>query len=54
MTTPHGGVITFVETGFYSGNIYGSITAAHKYNKAAQIKILNKTFDFEPGVGPGK
>ncbi|NDY72098.1 hypothetical protein DO021_14000 [Desulfobacter hydrogenophilus] len=47
-----GGAITFVETGFYSGNIYGSITAAHKYNKAAQIKILNKTFDFEPGFDP--
>ena len=47
-----GGVITFVETGFYSGNIYGSITAAHKYNKAAKIKILNKTFDFEPGFDP--
>jgi len=47
-----GGVITFVETGFYSGNIYGSITAAHKYNKAAQIQILEKTFDFEPGLDP--
>ena len=47
-----GGVITFVETGFYSGNIYGSITAAHKYNKAAKIKILNKTFDFEPEFDP--
>ncbi len=47
-----GGVITFVETGFYSGNIYGSITAAHKYNKAAQIKILDKTFDVEPGFDP--
>lgn len=47
-----GGVITFVETGFYSGNIYGSITAAHKHNKAVQIKILNKTFDFEPGFDP--
>ena len=47
-----GGVITFVETGFYSGNIYGSITAAHKYNKAAKIKILNKTFDFKPGFDP--
>lgn len=47
-----GGVITFVETGFYSGNIYGSITAAHKHNKAAQIKILEKTFNFEPGFDP--
>nr|WP_246293774.1 hypothetical protein [Desulfobacter latus] len=47
-----GGVITFVETGFYSGNIYGSITAAHKYNKAARINILNKTFNFKPGFDP--
>jgi tetratricopeptide (TPR) repeat protein len=47
-----GGVITFVESGFYSGNIYGSITAAHKYNKAAQIKILNQTFNLEPGFDP--
>lgn len=47
-----GGVITFVEAGFYSGNIYGSITAAHKYNKAAQIKILNQTFNLEPGFDP--
>lgn len=47
-----GGVITFVETGFYSGNIYGTITAAHKHNKASRIKILNQTFNFEPGFDP--
>ena len=28
-----GGVIAFVEFGFYAGNIYGSITSAHKYNR---------------------
>ncbi len=28
-----GGVITFVEAGFYGGNIYGGINCAHKYNK---------------------
>jgi tetratricopeptide (TPR) repeat protein len=28
-----GGVISFVEAGFYSGNIYGSISSAHKYNR---------------------
>ena len=28
-----GGVISFVEIGFYSGNIYGSISSAHKYNQ---------------------
>lgn len=38
------GVIAFVETGFYTGNIYGSISSAHKYNKAQTISILNKKF----------
>jgi tetratricopeptide (TPR) repeat protein len=40
-----GGVIAFVETGFYGGNIYGSISAAHKYNRAQQINILNQAFN---------
>ncbi len=29
-----GGVIAFVELGFYAGNIYGGISSAHKYNRA--------------------
>ncbi|MCP3940087.1 MAG: hypothetical protein GY710_01205 [Desulfobacteraceae bacterium] len=45
-----GGVISFVETGFYSGNIYGSISAAHKYNKAQQIKILNSGFNLNTSL----
>jgi TolA-binding protein len=28
-----GGVISFVEFGFYSGNIYGGVSSAHKYNR---------------------
>jgi TolA-binding protein len=28
-----GGVISFVEFGFYSGNIYGAVSSAHKYNR---------------------
>lgn len=28
-----GSVITFLEIGFYAGNIYGSISSAHKYNR---------------------
>jgi tetratricopeptide (TPR) repeat protein len=28
-----GSVITFVEIGFYAGNIYGSVSSAHKYNR---------------------
>jgi tetratricopeptide (TPR) repeat protein len=28
-----GGVISFVEFGFYAGNIYGAVSGAHKYNR---------------------
>jgi tetratricopeptide (TPR) repeat protein len=28
-----GGVIAFVEFGFYAGNIYGAVASAHKYNR---------------------
>ena len=28
-----GGVISFVEFGFYSGNIYGAVSDAHKFNR---------------------
>jgi TolA-binding protein len=28
-----GGVISFVAFGFYSGNIYGAVSSAHKYNR---------------------
>ncbi len=45
-------VIGFVETGFYSGNIYGSISSAHKYNKAQKIKILGRNFSIEPKFDP--
>jgi tetratricopeptide (TPR) repeat protein len=42
-----GGVIAFVGAGFYSGNIYGAISSAHKYNRASHQRFLedlrNKT-----------
>ena len=28
-----GGLITFIELGFYAGNIYGAVSSAHKYNR---------------------
>jgi len=28
-----GGILTFIELGFYSGNIYSAVNAAHKYNR---------------------
>ena len=35
-----GGAITFVEAGFFAGNIYGSISSAHKFNFAKSQKNL--------------
>jgi tetratricopeptide (TPR) repeat protein len=35
-----GGVITFVEFGFYAGNIHGSITSAHKYNRTKTDRFI--------------
>jgi len=46
------GVIGFVETGFYSGNIYGSISSAHKYNQAQTIKILGLDFAVTSNFDP--
>ena len=37
-----GGIITFVETGFYAGNIYGSVSSAHKYNRNKTEQFLEK------------
>lgn len=49
---PLAGVIGFVETGFYTGNIYGSISSAYKYNLAQTIKILNREFSIRPTIDP--
>ena len=31
-----GGILTFVELGFYTGNIYSAVNAAHKHNRKVQ------------------
>jgi hypothetical protein len=48
-----GGVISFVEAGFYTGGIYGSVSAAHKHNHAQKVKILNREFSMEAGISTG-
>lgn len=35
-----GGIITFVELGFYSGNIYSAVSSAHKYNRDEKKRFL--------------
>jgi tetratricopeptide (TPR) repeat protein len=49
-----GALIAFVETGFYAGNIYGSVSSAHKYNrhqKQVLYKTLKKKFCPEATLG---
>ncbi|QTA78559.1 tetratricopeptide repeat-containing [Desulfonema limicola] len=36
-----GSVISLVELGFYSGNFYGAVTSAHKYNRDSSKKFLD-------------
>jgi len=43
-----GGAISFVEAGFYAGNIYGSVASAHKYNKNKQKEFIDK-MSFQAG-----
>jgi len=35
-----GGIISFVELGFYTGNIYSAVSCAHKYNRDVQNRFL--------------
>jgi tetratricopeptide (TPR) repeat protein len=36
-----GGIITFFELGFYSGNIYSAVNSAHKYNRDEKSTFLD-------------
>ncbi len=47
-----GGVISFVASGFYAGNIYGAISAAHKENTLRQIRILERHFSMDASLDP--
>lgn len=37
-----GGLLTIVELGFYSGNIYGSISSAHKFNRYQAERFISE------------
>lgn len=37
-----GSVITFVEFGFYAGNIYGAVSSAHKFNRDRMDAFKNR------------
>jgi hypothetical protein len=47
-----GGLIGTVGFGFYAGSIYGSISAAHKFNRAHSVRFLNRLQDIRVETGP--
>ena len=36
-----GGILTFFELGWYSGNIYSAVSSAHKYNRNKKKEYLD-------------
>lgn len=48
-----GGILTFFELGWYSGNIYSAVASAHKYNqrkKQEYLDYLEKSGVFSLGI----
>jgi tetratricopeptide (TPR) repeat protein len=48
-----GGILTFFELGWYSGNIYSAVSSAHKYNRNKKKEYLNqleKEGNFSAGI----
>jgi len=41
-----GGIISFVELGFYAGNIYGATTSAHKINRSQKPFPVDRRYSF--------
>ncbi len=37
-----GGIVTFFEIGWYTGNIYSAVSSAHKYNRRIKEEFINK------------
>lgn len=48
------GVVAFVESGFYSANIYGAVSSAHKYNRAQVKQVLDSKYRILPVFNPAK
>lgn len=50
-----GGLLTLVGLGFYSGNIYGSISSAHKYNQDQTqrfISVIRERYKLDLSLSP--
>jgi tetratricopeptide (TPR) repeat protein len=40
-----GGIVTFIELGWYTGNIYSAVGSAHKYNRRAKTDFIQRLRD---------
>ena len=50
-----GGIITFFELGFYTGNIYSAVNCAHKFNRDVNKRFLDnlrEKLQFKIGFNP--
>lgn len=47
-----GALLAMVEAGFYTGNIYGAVSSAHKHNAAQTRAILESGLTLSPAVDP--
>jgi tetratricopeptide (TPR) repeat protein len=45
-----GGILTFFELGWYSGNIYNAVNNAHKFNKRQKTDFIEKLKDKYPAI----
>lgn len=45
------GVLALLESGFYAGNIYGSMSAVHKYNRRGMVDLVTSKVFLSPVLG---
>ncbi|MBP8985306.1 MAG: outer membrane protein assembly factor BamD [Syntrophobacterales bacterium] len=48
-----GGIVTFFEAGWYSGNIYSAVSSAYKFNKRVKEEYVRNLKDESPPAPPG-
>ncbi|MBP8984461.1 MAG: outer membrane protein assembly factor BamD [Syntrophobacterales bacterium] len=47
-----GGIVTFFEAGWYSGNIYSAVSSAYKFNKRVKEEFIRNLKDESPPTPP--
>lgn len=47
-----GGIVTFFEVGWYTGNIYSAVSSAHKFNKRVKEEFIRNLKEESPQAQP--